>query len=181
MKRLVYGIGINDLTTKTDIIYQVWSHILQRCYDKEYHIKHITYKDCEIDIKWQKLSSFKKWYNTYYIQDYHLDKDLFIPNNKVYGPNTCLFIPKDLNNLLTNKGGKGYQKINNRYYAGIRKNGKQISLGGYSTAKEAHQVYVKAKANHLMDIAENWHNINDRIVTGLYRHASMLENGFYDF
>ena len=39
-----------------------------------------------------------------------IDKDLLFPGNKVYGPDTCVFVTRQLNNLFTDHGGRGPHK-----------------------------------------------------------------------
>ena len=44
----------------------------------------------------------------------YLDKDILVRGNKLYSPDTCLFVPQEINNLLTvqNKRGKNSQLRN---------------------------------------------------------------------
>lgn len=176
MSKLVYGCGINDIKgSKKENYYTVWQNVLTRCYSKIEHIRKPTYKDCEIDIRWQRLSEFKKWYDNYYIHGYELDKDLYIPNNKIYSPDTCLFIPNSINNILRLLNSKGYRiRPNGKYQANISINNKQKCLGTYTTEKEAHNVYIQAKANHFMNVADEWWHKDEKIATGLYRNSEAL-------
>lgn len=81
--------------------YTVWLGVLMRCYNKRVHDLQPTYIGCSICDDWKSLTKFKEWFDDNYVEGYSLDKDLLVNGNKVYGPNTCAFIPPDINNLLT--------------------------------------------------------------------------------
>ena len=91
--------------TKEDIrCYKTWQSMLERCYSEKHLKKRPTYKDCYVCDEWLCYSNFKKWYdNNYYeIKDERmcLDKDILIKGNKVYSPNTCVFVPNKINMLV---------------------------------------------------------------------------------
>ena len=67
-----------------------------------------SYKNVTVCDEWVILSNFIPWFNDNYVKGYALDKDIFIPNNNIYSPDTCIFVPQDLNNLLTKKNEKCY-------------------------------------------------------------------------
>ena len=106
-KRLVYGVGINDLAEpvkingKTLKFYAVWKHMIERCYSEKYQARQPTYVGCTVCGAWLSLSTFKEWYNIHYRDGMELDKDILIPGNKVYCPEACSFVPQWINNLLT--------------------------------------------------------------------------------
>ena len=79
-------------------------------------------------------------------QGWHLDKDLWIKGNKVYSEDSCIFLPHEINSLLTKRtASKGkhligvyWNKTNKALRAMVSKNkGKQDHLGYYSTELEA--------------------------------------------
>jgi hypothetical protein len=94
-----------------------------------------------------------------------LDKDLLIQGNKHYGPNTCIFISKELNNLLclsdSRRGeyplgvsldiiGKyKYFRANCTFY------GKPKNLGRYKTMEEASRKYKQEKLKYIAELAAN--------------------------
>lgn len=94
-ERTVYGVGYlgegkykckeNGKYTKC---YKVWNSMLQRCYDKKYHRKEPTYKDCEVSEEWHNFQSFAEWYDKNYYEiegeTMALDKDILIKHNKIY-------------------------------------------------------------------------------------------------
>lgn len=112
VEKLVQEHGINDTPinkTKEKFKYQAyrsWSRILERVYSEAYHKRNPTYKDCTVCKEWLTLSNYIKWYEKNYIEGYHLDKDILVHNNKHYSPNTCVFVPKDINTLLVDNLGK---------------------------------------------------------------------------
>ena len=121
-RKLVSGVGINDVdyeVQKPQVFlgrlykkcpfYDKWQAMLWRCYSKKSLYKHPSYKDCLVCSEWLKLSNFKSWMETQDWEGRHLDKDLLVPGNKLYSPDTCCFISIRLNSFITepNVGNNG--------------------------------------------------------------------------
>ena len=54
----------------------------------------------------------------HYREDWHLDKDLLFKGNKVYSPETCVFIPREINlSLSLERDGKqfGYSVYRDKF------------------------------------------------------------------
>ena len=101
-RRLNYGIGVNDAVSSShDCKYQkTWHHMLERCYNG----KNENYKDCTVCKDWLLFSNFEKWMKK---QDWHgkeLDKDILVLGNKIYSPETCIFVDSSINLLIGNSG-----------------------------------------------------------------------------
>ena len=86
-------------------VYSTWNNMLKRCYDEKYHEKYPTYKDCEICEEWHNFQKYGKWFeeNYYSIEGEKmcLDKDVLVKHNKIYSPETCIFVPERINTLFT--------------------------------------------------------------------------------
>lgn len=93
------GAGVHKCSHKKGVAtrkYRTWFNMLQRCYSPEYHKKQPTYKDCTVCDEWHNYQVFAEWYDKNYIKGFALDKDIKVKGNKVYSPETCLFVsPKD--------------------------------------------------------------------------------------
>lgn len=82
--------------------YRCWLRVLERCYSDTLHAKHPTYIDCEICEEWQNFQVFAEWHEENKPKDgkyYELDKDIKIDGNRIYSPETCMFVSK-LDNVL---------------------------------------------------------------------------------
>ena len=98
---LIYGIAQNDLMySRKTILYKTWFGMIRRCYDPTWIKKHPTYSNVSVCNEWLSLSSFKPWFDENYVEGYALDKDILVKGNKVYSPETCCFVPQEINNLL---------------------------------------------------------------------------------
>lgn len=114
--RLVYGVGINDAdctiqsidhTTglkKTCPFYRRWICMLQRCYSEKFQEKRPTYKGCTVCKEWLTFSNFKAWMEGQDWKGKQLDKDLLVDGNKVYSPETCVFVHGVLNSFILDNG-----------------------------------------------------------------------------
>lgn len=91
-----------------------------------------------------------------------LDKDFLLESNRVYSPTTCVFLPSKLNKfIVTNGKSRGLYPLGVCYFKKDKRmvnerskpykseicnhSDKRSHLGCYSTPKEAHQAYLKAK------------------------------------
>jgi hypothetical protein len=191
-QRLVYGIGINDVPNCEIHIRKSWNRIFYRCYS-EYHLsKSPTYKGCTVDPEWHYLSNYRNWYlQQGDVSNKHLDKDIIYPGNKVYGPDTCVFVSPELNTLLTRRNAdrgqypigvsynKRHKKFETRmsYYSNNKV--KKLFLGYHTDLQYASEVYVNAKIKYLQ---ENYIQKEEsiKIVNGLKRWVEVLRNGEYD-
>ena len=159
----VYGIGIsgvkypitvNGVLTKE---YKLWQSMLERCYSDTYKNKRPTYIDCKCSENFKSYEYFYEWCNKqigFGNEDWQLDKDLLVKGNKVYNENVCIFIPKEINSLLTKREasrgehliGVYWDKNGKAFKATVNKNkGKQEHLGYFKTELEAFNAYKVAK------------------------------------
>ena len=143
----VYGIGVlgtkypskvNGVITKE---YSLWMNMLRRCYSDKYQKKYPTYEDCEVSDNFKSFEYFYEWCNKqvgFDNKDWQLDKDLLIKGNKVYSENTCVFIPVEINLLLTKRDasrgehliGVCWSNTHKAFVARVSRNkGKQEHLG----------------------------------------------------
>jgi hypothetical protein len=156
-------LGVGDYSHKTHPkIYKTWQDMLSRCYDKKCQQKQPSYIGCSVIEKWHNFQLFAKWFEENYKENKHLDKDILVKGNKIYSPNTCCFIPQEINSLFTksnNSRGQcpiGVNKAGNKYVASININYKTIYLGIFKTPCEAFEVYKTAKENRIKEVAEKY-------------------------
>ena len=170
----VYGVGVSGtkyLISEGGVLtkeYTLWVGMLQRCYSDTSKKKNPTYIDCEVSDKFKSYEYFYEWCNeqiSFGVDGFELDKDLLVKGNKVYSEDSCIFIPKDINLLLTkceaSRGkhliGVSWSNTNNAFVAMVRKNkGKSEYLGHFKTELEAFNAYKKAKENYLKEQANKY-------------------------
>lgn len=177
--RLIYGVGINDANyevqkfEKVDNkwkqtwicpIYQRWKDTITRGYSEKFKERNPTYKDCTVDEGWHRFSNFKKWMDDQDWEGKCLDKDLLFPGNKVYSPETCVFIDKRVNNFLTDSGktrgefliGVHFHKRDNTFQSHCKDPFKINTeyLGIFNTEQSAHEAWRKTKHKYALQLAE---------------------------
>jgi hypothetical protein len=170
------GVG-NQSTSRHDRKHNVWAHMLKRCYDEKYITKFPTYRDCIVAPEWHNYQNFADWYDeNYYIvpgQRMELDKDILVKGNKTYSPETCVFVPQNVNVLLLRcESRRGDYPIGvTRRKSGRFKsqcndgNGNLCNLGLYDTPIEAFNAYKKFKESLIKRIAND---LKDLIPNNLY-------------
>ena len=102
----VYGVGfvgeggyhqsVNGISVKA---YDVWISMLSRCYSEKAKHLNPSYFGCTVIDEWHNFQNYAKWHEINYKPGLHLDKDIKIPGNSVYGPNTCVFVTQKENNI----------------------------------------------------------------------------------
>lgn len=164
--KLVYGVGVKDVDrpvyTKLDDgkivrcpFYVRWTNMLKRCYDPTFQLKQPTYVGCSVTEEWHLFSNFERWMKAQDWEGGQLDKDLLKAGNKVYSPDFCVFLPRELNAFTIDCGasrgeypiGVSFHKGTGRFRAHCRNpfTGKLESLGLFDTPDEAHLVWKKRK------------------------------------
>jgi len=165
----VYGVGINDSDYSISQIingkqvlceyYTKWRGMLQRCYDEKFQVKQPTYIGCSVDKRWHSFINFKTWMQEQDWEGKHLDKDLLIEGNKVYSPETCLFISRHVNNFTISLDNLiedqiGIEKRKSGYKVVIGGNKNREYVGTYSTQIEAQEAWYNRKYEITIELAD---------------------------
>lgn len=193
-ERTTYGVGyIGEGEYKTrengrhTKCYNTWICILERCYSNKFQEKYPTYKNCNVSEEWHNFQNFAKWYeNNYYKVEgerMDLDKDILVKHNKIYSPDTCMFVPHTINMLFTKRQNyRGESVIGTSPFQGKYKvychlinpkTGKSESeyLGYYETQGKAFEVYKYYKEKNIKEIADYYFG----------RIPQKLHNAMYEY
>lgn len=182
MKKILLGVGVNDYCGSVKSgnrhirSYTCWRNMIIRCYDKDVLSKYPSYRGCTVCDEWLHFSLFKQWFDENYIDGCELDKDVLSADCKIYSPDTCIFIPWYINNLIRNrKDGKYtmgvfYDKKAKKYIARVTFNGKLKYSTVFRTEEEAACEYRRMKTKLIHDVAKIAFmngEINDKAYTAL--------------
>lgn len=184
--RLIDGFGINDLPAcSRERSCEKWRAMIKRCLNEDELRKHPSYRGCSIDPRWAKYSEFKKWYDeNYYDGATELDKDILSgPMNRIYGPDTCLLVPKRINGLFVGMGKKnksGFIGVHKSHHGKtyeahgcFSEEGKSSSFGTFNTPEEAFLAYKGKKEAFIKQMADKFFNegiIPEKVRNALYRY-----------
>lgn len=182
-KKLVQGVGINNAdyvvekketisnengkrkqkTTWICPFYLVWRSMLARCYSTKTQKRQTTYIGCSVVTDWHLFSNFKAWMQKQDWDGKELDKDLLVKGNKVYGPNTCVFVTPMVNRFTTDSRaargkwliGVTWHKTAGRFQASCHNpfTKKHEHLGLFTCEQEAHQAWLKRKLELAHELA----------------------------
>jgi hypothetical protein len=185
-----YGHGINDLDEPVQIysggkrrncpFYETWRRMLQRAYCEKLKASRPTYEGVTVTPEWWSRRAFTEWMRGQEWQGRHLDKDILWPGNKIYAPDTCLFVPPEINSLLTNSAairgkypeGVTYDKEHKKLRSQIKIDSKKIFIGCFTDVNEAEAAYLRAKISQIRRKADEYPG---PISTGLHRHIAVKE------
>ena len=167
-----YKTRVNNRKTE---YYEEWIGMLRRCYnnnqrDRNKRPKYDGWTVCE---EWHNFQNFAEWYeeNYYEIKEEKmcLDKDILVKGNKIYSPQTCVFVPNRINVLFTKSDkirgdfpiGVTYHKRDKVFeskmcYMDKNKIKHSCYLGRYNTSEEAFESYKKAKENYIKQVADEY-------------------------
>jgi len=186
MNNIIQGVGINDsyenVTTKriNNKEYSLWTSMLLRCYSKN---QRETYKGCRVSENFKRNTFFYNWCNNqvgFNVKDeqgrcWHLDKDILLKGNRCYSEDTCVFIPQQVNALLTKRQslrgdypiGTSLNRKSGKFQANCKNgDGKLVYLGLHNTPQEAFQVYKVFKESLIKEVAN--------------KHKDQLDTRAYD-
>ena len=175
----VLGIGYLGvgLTNKKSL--SKWRSMLNRCYNSDYKDIHSTYEEIEVCEEWLNYQNFKKWYKENYIENFELDKDILFKGNKIYSPETCCFVPQEINKVFTKTNAKRgqfyigvhYNKKEDKYVARVNKNGQKFHVGSFDTPEEAFQAYKTEKEAYIKEVADKWKGqITKQVYQAMYNY-----------
>lgn len=168
-KNKVYGVGINDADYKIIKIeylgksqkvlwrcpyYSRWRDMIKRCYSELEQKKYPSYKGCTVCEEWLLFSNFRGWMSSQDWDGKELDKDVLTEGNKIYSPETCIFVEKEVNLFLrSSPASRGNYPLgvhldsdSGKFVAQCRQvKGKRKYLGLFGTPEEAHSAWMREK------------------------------------
>lgn len=176
---LLYGFGIMDANYKvyktakingkkkiiwTCPFYSKWTSMFKRCYNEKSLAKQPTYKGCSVVPEWHYFMTFRAWMEKQDWQNKHLDKDVLFPGNKIYGPDTCVFVDAKVNLFISERQnhrgqwpiGVHFMKAVGKFQANCKDviTGKRKHLGLYFTPEEAHKAWLTFKLEQAKILAD---------------------------
>lgn len=182
--KLICGVGINDAdypVYKTTIIsdtskltwvcpfYSRWKHMIERAYAAYIKKQAPSYEICSVTPEWHYFMTFRKWMVEQDWRGKELDKDLLVPGNRVYSPDTCLFVTNEVNSFMTENKikksnlptGVTFDKKRGYFRAAGRDviSKKNKFLGSFATAEEAHYAWSEFKYEQAVLLSE-WQTDN---------------------
>lgn len=180
-KKLILGVATYDKSgDSSSAISATWRSMIYRCYSKKHLYKYPTYSGCSVCDEWLIFSNFEKWVlsaESGYREGYHLDKDILVKGNKIYSPETCCFVPREINCMFTNSASLrgdlplGVRKLKQGFFARFSNSGCELLLGPFNTAEEAFQKFKIAKERHIKAIADEWkENVSPRVYDAMMNY-----------
>lgn len=182
--KCTYGIGYLGIgkykashNKKDTLVYKYWERMLERCYSMRFHENNPTYESCSVCEEWHNFQNFAKWFEENYYECngeiMQLDKDILCKGNKVYSPDTCVFVPKRINTLFIKcdkvRGdypvGVNYYKKYDNFIARCNTLEKRVNLGYFDTPEEAFYIYREFKEKYIKKVADEY---KDKIPLKLY-------------
>lgn len=189
-----YGHGIKkngrlfDEHGNRTLAFGYWEDMLKRCYYSPDVERYPAYADCYVCDAWLELPNFEQWVSENYYQCGNermvLDKDILFKGNRLYSPNTAMFVPERINGLFTKTNrmrgtypiGVYYKKKNRKFVAQVSKLSNEMRgtkqqeyLGLFDTPEEAFAAYKSEKENYIKEVADYYRNRYPDFPLKLYR------------
>lgn len=169
---------------KNSPFYSSWVHMLDRCNKNPDENKNYRfYRDVEVKKDWYNFTNFKMWSEKQrYIKGWHLDKDLISNGKKLYSPETCVYLPQEINKMImgsemsrsksdpigmyeAKQSGKFIVRVGKKY------------IGSFPNKEDAFRAYKENKESAFKEIAEKYKGlISDEAYYALYCRQVMLND-----
>lgn len=161
-------IGKGIYNSKTKIkgkrVYFTWKSMISRVIN----VGNECYRNVKICKEWENFQNFAYWFEkNYYVlknESIELDKDLL--SGKLYSPDTCVFLPMRLNNIVKKYDKKSnlpvgvynFKKTNKFVSRYKNENKKNVHIGYFNTIEEAYENYKINKNRAIKKVLENYRN-----------------------
>lgn len=181
------GVGVHKNSNRDK--YNSWASMIARCHRPQLKEKYPRYELCVTSEEWRCYQSFGDFYEAdiYRKKGWHLDKDLLIPDNKLYSKDTCAYLPQELNCMSFYKestnatGFKGvwFDPQCKKYMASATYHGdnRSTTLGRYKTVEEAFYAVMLAESEIYKTAANKWEGKIDPRATEALLNISQLKLG----
>jgi len=169
--------------------HELWSGMIERVNGRKIN-KRRHYSGCSVAEEWHNFQNFAAWYyenfKSEWMDKWCLDKDILVKGNKVYSPETCAFVPQEINKLFIKR-----DSMRGEYPVGVYKNkgrtpfssklntgrGVVKYLGVFHTPKEAFEAYKTAKEEYIKEVAEKWKGqIDKRVYQAMINYKVEIED-----
>lgn len=175
--RSVQGVGYHgvgkyktQVNKVLDLAYRKWRGMMTRNYYHDYENKFSSYKDYYVSDEWHNLQTFSDWYyeQVGWDKGFELDKDLLSEGGKVYSPETCCLIPREINTAivsLTNSDRiMGYHERRNGLFEVLVKG----SYKSFKTKEDAVNYYLSLKKKIVEDLVLKWEGkVDNKVIEKL--------------
>lgn len=160
---------VNDKSNKQTKQFKAWIGMLRRCYNQNSLKERERYTNVIVCEEWHNYQNFAEWYdnNFYTVNDEKmcLDKDILVKGNKVYSPNTCVYVPNNINMLFSKRN-----KSRGQFPIGVHLDKKRckfisqchnserkyVNLGAFDNVNDAFLSYKKFKEKTIKEVADKY-------------------------
>lgn len=185
---MIHNWGVNDSDSPVRSrnpkwvcpIYSTWARMVERCHSEREQKRNPTYKGCTIVDEWKYFSKFKSWMETQDWKGNQLDKDLLFEGNKEYGPNTCLFVSRQVNSFMTksdaSRGSLPLGVVQGTHSYAVQccgLDGVNKYVGSYKTVESAVIAYKLKKFEYALELASR--QTNDKVSQALINKYQIKE------
>lgn len=169
---------VNRKRVWTCPIYGAWYSMWQRVQNLTRNPSYEGYSVCE---EWRHFSNFLDWVNTQDWENKFLDKDLLVEGNRQYSPTACIFVSREVNNVLVFPSRKRDLPLGVSLKSSNKTNPYLAQCGGkylgyYPTAHEAHKAWQMNKINRIQALLTE--EKSEKVKQGLERVKTKLETDF---
>ena len=138
--------------------------MIHRCTNPKVHERKPYYIGCHMSENFKDFDFFAEWCNLqkgFDNEDYQLDKDLLVKGNKCYSEETCVFLPRRINQALTTRKadrgelplGVTWSGISAAPYLAKCRTFAGNESGNFETPEEAFMAYKWMKEKYMAQLA----------------------------
>ena len=160
--------------------YACWENMLYRVYDLNHRLANrYSGRGVTVCEDWLNFQNFAAWFDENYIDGCVLDKDITSPGSLQYSPETCSFVPQEINKFFT-----AMNKRRGDFPVGVYKQGKAF-IGSvmfrestisksFSSPEEAFLFYKEHKEKFLKEMTQEYYD-NGSISRDIYVNLMQWE------